>query len=309
MHGKGQVRLALGSKHTGGGKARIIDQQWIGVAFPSDGIRRVGDNGLKRFIIPVCRIGQRVPVGDVELLKIDVVQKHVDAAQVVGGQIDFLTEKALPHIVLAQHLGKVQQQRTGTAGGVVYFIDLSLAQHGDARQQFGNFLRGVKLPTGLPGSGGVHLHEVFIGITKQVNGIAPEIPAVPQGQIADGFQQHHQLFIALLDDRSQLVAVDVHLREQPLEVVFAVRTDCRTFNVGKNTAQGFIEIVILPGLEPYIVEQLGRQDIEPLFTHDLFAPVFRILVTQQRVVEIFIPGPRFLGIQITGQILRQKPIK
>ena len=131
----------------------------------------------------------------------------------------------------------------------------------------------------------------------------------PQGQIADGFQQHHQLFITLLDDRSQLVAVDVHLREQPLEVVFAVRPDCGTFNAGKNTAQGFIEIAVLPGLEPHIVEQLGRQDIEPLFTHDLFAPVFRILVTQQRVVEIFIPGPRFLGIQITGQILGQKPIK
>ena len=124
-------------------------------------------------------IGQRIPMSDVELLKIDVVQKHVDAAQIVGGQIDFLTEKALPHIILAQHLGKFQQQRAGTAGGVVYFIDLGFAQHGDARQKLGNFLRGVKLPTGLPGSGGVRLHEVFISITEQVNGIAPEIPAVP----------------------------------------------------------------------------------------------------------------------------------
>ena len=108
MHGKGQVRLALGSKHTGGGKARIVDQQGVGVAFPPDGIRRIGDNGFKRLIIPVRRIGQRVPMSDVELLKIDAVQKHVNAAQIVGGQIDFLTEKALPHIVLAQHLGKFQ---------------------------------------------------------------------------------------------------------------------------------------------------------------------------------------------------------
>ena len=43
---------------------------------------------------------------DAELFKTGIAQKHVDATQVAGGQIDFLAEKALPHIALVQHLGK-----------------------------------------------------------------------------------------------------------------------------------------------------------------------------------------------------------
>lgn len=55
---------------------------------------------------PVRRIDQRIPVSDAELFKTGIAQKHVDATQVAGGQIDFLAEKALPHIALVQHLGK-----------------------------------------------------------------------------------------------------------------------------------------------------------------------------------------------------------
>ena len=74
-------------------------------------------------------------------------------------------------------------------------------------------------------------------------------------------------------------------------------------------AQGFIEIVILPGLEPHIVEQLGRQDIEPLFPDRLGTSVFRILIAQQRVVELFIPRTAFLSIQVIGQVFREKTVK
>ena len=38
-------------------------------------------------------------MGDVELLVIDIVQEHVDAAKVVGGEVDFLAKEALAHIV------------------------------------------------------------------------------------------------------------------------------------------------------------------------------------------------------------------
>ncbi len=37
---------------------------------------------------------QRIFVGDVELIKINIVQEHIDTAQVVGRQVDFLTEEA-----------------------------------------------------------------------------------------------------------------------------------------------------------------------------------------------------------------------
>ena len=58
----------------------------------------------------MIRLGQRIAAMDVELLVVDVVQKHVDAAEVVGGDIDFLAEESGTHILLAQYFGKLQQQ-------------------------------------------------------------------------------------------------------------------------------------------------------------------------------------------------------
>jgi hypothetical protein len=46
------------------------------------------------------------------------MEKHIDSAQVVGGNIDFLPVKSVPHGISAQHLFRFQQQRPGTAGGV-----------------------------------------------------------------------------------------------------------------------------------------------------------------------------------------------
>ncbi len=44
------------------------------------------------------------------LSKINIVQEHIDTAQVVGRQVDFLTEEALPDILFAQNLSRLQQQ-------------------------------------------------------------------------------------------------------------------------------------------------------------------------------------------------------
>ena len=44
------------------------------------------------------------------MVVVDVVQKHIDAAKIVGGQIDLLPIKTAPHILFAQNLGKFKQQ-------------------------------------------------------------------------------------------------------------------------------------------------------------------------------------------------------
>ena len=84
MHDERHVRLALRRKHTGRGEARVVDEQRIVIARPLDRIRRIGDDQLKRLVVPVLRCGQRVFAGDIELVKADVMQMHVDAAKVVG---------------------------------------------------------------------------------------------------------------------------------------------------------------------------------------------------------------------------------
>jgi hypothetical protein len=83
----------------------------------------------------VRRIGEGVAVGDVELLEVDVVQEHVDPAQVVGGQVDLLAEVALADVVVAQDLVELEQKRTRPTGGVVHLVDLGLADHGDPGEQ------------------------------------------------------------------------------------------------------------------------------------------------------------------------------
>ena len=90
-------------------------------------------------------IDQRIPMRNVKLFIVDVVQEHIDTTQIVGRDIDFLPEKAIADILLAQHLGELQQERAGTAGGVIDLIHLGLASNGNAGQQFGNFLRCKKL--------------------------------------------------------------------------------------------------------------------------------------------------------------------
>ena len=118
VHDKRQVRLALGGQHPRRGKPRVVDEGGIVAARPLDGVGRIGDDQLKRFVVPVLRVGQGVLAGNVELVVADVMQKHVDAAEVVGGDVDFLPVKAHPDPLRAQHLHRFEQKRTGTAGRV-----------------------------------------------------------------------------------------------------------------------------------------------------------------------------------------------
>jgi hypothetical protein len=81
VHREREVGLALGREHAGGGEAGVVDEQRVGVALPLDRVGRVGHDRLERLVVPVRRVGERVAVGDVELLVVDVVQEHVDAAR------------------------------------------------------------------------------------------------------------------------------------------------------------------------------------------------------------------------------------
>ena len=108
VHDKSQIRLALGGQHPGGGKAGVVDQQGIVIPGPLDGVGGIGDDQLKGLIVPVLGVGQGVLTGDVELVKADVVEEHVDTAQVVGGDIDLLAVKAVADGVTAQHLHRLQ---------------------------------------------------------------------------------------------------------------------------------------------------------------------------------------------------------
>ena len=66
----------------------------------------------------MLRAEQSILPHNAELVELNVVQEHIDAAKVVGGQVDLLTVEASLDIILAQHFFHLQQQRTGAAGRV-----------------------------------------------------------------------------------------------------------------------------------------------------------------------------------------------
>lgn len=65
-----------------------------------------------------CAGGQRILAGNIKFVISDVMQKHIDAAEVVSRDVDLLPVKAVTDGVLAKHLFGFQQQRPRPARGV-----------------------------------------------------------------------------------------------------------------------------------------------------------------------------------------------
>ena len=154
----------------------------------------------------MLRIGQRILTGNVEFVKFDVMQEHIDTAQVVRCNVDFLPKEAIAHGIPSQHLFCLQQQRTGTAGRVIYLVDFLFAYRTKPGQQLRNIGRRKELTAGLARIAGVHGHQVFVGIAKSINVMLFHISKV---HICYAVQQLHELFIAFGNGRTQLVAVHI----------------------------------------------------------------------------------------------------
>ena len=165
----------------------------------------------------MLRVGQRVLAGNVEPVVADVMHKHIDAAQVVGGDVDLLPEKADPHAIGPQHLHRFQQQRPRPAGGVVHLVHLGLAHGAQPGQQFRHIGGGKELPAGLARVAGVHRHQVFVGVAESVDVVVAHIA---QLHVVHAVQQLDQLFVALGHRGAQLVAVDIEVVKQPRHAAF-----------------------------------------------------------------------------------------
>ena len=123
MQDEGKVGLGLGGEHARRGEAVVVDERWIVAAFPFHGIGRIGDDGIKRFVVAEVRVGQGVAQLDVELVVVDVVQEHVHPRQVVRRVVDLLAKEPVLNDMGVKVLLRLQQQRTAAAGGVVDLVD------------------------------------------------------------------------------------------------------------------------------------------------------------------------------------------
>ena len=73
---------------------------------------------FKRLLAPMLGTCQRIIAGNIKFIKANFVQEHINAAQVVGGDIHLLAIKTIAHRILAQNLRRLQQQGAGAAGRV-----------------------------------------------------------------------------------------------------------------------------------------------------------------------------------------------
>ena len=166
---KGKVGIVFGSEHASRCKAVVIDEGGIVFAHPLHGIGRVGDDGIEGAIAAKLWAEEGVAKGDVKLVVVDGVEKHVHARQVVGGVIDFLPEKSFFDEMIVKLLLGLEQERTAAASGVVDFVDALLSVGGDACEELRHLLGGEKLSSGLTGTLGVVADEKLVGIAKEVD--------------------------------------------------------------------------------------------------------------------------------------------
>lgn len=166
---EGKVGIVFGSQHASRCKAVVVDEGGIVFAHPLHGIGRVGDDGIEGTIAAKLWAQESVAKGDVKLVVVDGVEKHVHARQVVGGVVDFLPEKSFFDEMIVKLLLGLEQERTAAASRVVDFVDARLTMCGDACEEFRHLLGGEKLSSGLSCRLGVVADEKFVGIAKEVD--------------------------------------------------------------------------------------------------------------------------------------------
>ena len=234
------------------------------------------------------------------------MQEHIDAAKIVRRDVDLLPVKAVSHILLAENFGKLQQERSTAAGGVVYFVHPRLADDREACQKLGDFLRRIVFAAALAGIRSVHPHEVFIGVAE---GIDRVVPIISQLHFADAVEKFHELCIALLHRSAELVAVDVEIFKKPRKIVFTRRAGRRGFNVVKHLFQRFIEVFIRQRSLAHIGKKLARQDEVPLLLYEILALRLRLFIGQCSIVKRRIPRRMRLTVEVVRQLLRDIAIK
>lgn len=168
--------------------------------------------------------------------------KHIDTAEVVRCQIDFLTIKPLAHVFFAENFCELQKKRAAAASGIVYLIDFGFAHNGQLRQKFGNFLWGKVFAAAFARIACIHTHQEFIGVAKSVNRI---ILIVAKFHIADAVEQFDEFFISSCDRRAEFVGIYVNVVKQSLKVFFAIRTLCRAFDSFEYFFERFVQVGVV----------------------------------------------------------------
>ena len=163
----------------------------------------------------MLRIQQRIFMGNVKLVKVNVMQEHIDTAKVVCSQIDFLTIEALTDILFAKNFRRFQKQRTRTTSRVIHLVDLCFSGNRNSGQQFRHFLRCKELTAAFSGI----VSRRFVSVTTKIVYILKKL-------YRTGAVSYEEFFRA--SDRSELVATFLAMLELMKSRRITVSDDNRT---------------------------------------------------------------------------------
>lgn len=306
MHDKGQVGLTLGREHTGWREARVVDERRVLVAHPLHRVRRVRDDGVKGLVVPVLRLEQRVAQGDVELVEIDLMQKHVDAGEVVCGDVDLLAKEAAAHALLTQNLLELEQQRTGAARRVVDLVHARPVADDDARQELGHLLRREELAARFARRTRVHVHEKLVGIAKQIDlGVADPTEVEPFDTLDDA----HQAAVAFGNTRPELVRVEIDVVEQAAEILFGSRPHARPLDSGKHHSERLVKVGVPVTSGGNVLKELRRKDEKALFVNHRLASTLGLLVIHRGIRERHVARLVLALIDVAGKLFGDEPVE
>ena len=254
----------------------------------------------------MLRAEQSIFPHDAEFVKLDVMQEHIDAAEVVSGQVDLLPIEATLDIVLAQQFFHLQQQGAGTAGWIIDLVDLRFADGAEAGQQLRN-IGGSEILTALfTGIGGIHSHQIFVGITKQVG-----IDAISREQrhLRYAVQQLYQHLVALGNSFANCLAVHIEIVKQTCKIILSVSAGGTAFNVVEYSLHRLVQVVVLVRTGKNIAEQLRGQNEKAFFLHQSLTGSLRLGVRHFGVVKVLISGGVLALVDIGGEVLRNIAVK
>ena len=307
MERESKVGSRVRGQHTGAAVAVVVDEQRVLASFPRDAVRGIRYDGIERLEVSVPWIQQRVAQLDVEIVVVDVMQKHVDTTKVVGGGVDLLTIILQRRVLPSDGLRELQQQRARATGRVVDASNLVAVGSCQASQKFTHLLRREELAARLSCIRGVHGHQELVGIAEGINLIVSEFAA--QVHVAHLQQHLCDELVTRLHVGTQLRVVHVEVVEKPLHVVFAFRSYGRAFNIVEYLRERHVQVLVMLTSLAYIDKQLRGQDEEPLFLHNLVFGGSRLFVVHVGIVEAFHASFLLQAVYIVGKIFGNKAVE
>ena len=176
-----------------------------------------------------------------------------------------------------------------------------------ARQQLRHLLRGEEFAATLAGVGGVHRHQVLVGVAEDVYLIFAVLSF--EVYIAYIIQNLGQLLVALVHGAAQFIGIDIDVRKKAFEVVLALRAYGRGFYGLESIVEGYIEVRVILGVLAHIAEQLRGQYEKALFVNQLRTSSLGICVRKLGIVKIRDPGIGLQAVDVIGDVFRYKTIK